>query len=138
MRSRIETRKDKAKEGAQEPKATRLRTDAVTITTKKGEKITTASNEDSEEMENEKMLLEPQVWDTEGLDKEQTKQGMKKEAESMKRQGVFKGVGINDVPQQHRNNIIDSRWVLRQKGNEVRARIVAKGFTERFNDLDDI
>jgi len=89
-------------------------------------------------MENEKMLLEPQVWDTEGLDKEQTKQGMKKEAESMKRQGVFKGVGINDVPQQHRNNIIDSRWVLRQKGNEVRARIVAKGFTERFNDLDDI
>ena len=89
-RSRIETRKDKAKEGAQEPKATRLRTDAVTITTKKGEKITTASNEDSEEMENEKMLLEPQVWDTEGLDKEQTKQGMKKEAESMKRQGFSK------------------------------------------------
>ena len=84
------------------------------------------------------MLLEPQVWDTEGLDKEQIKQGMKKEAESMKRQGVFKGVGINDVPQQHRNNIIDSRWVLRQKGNEVRAGIVANGFTERFNDLDDI
>ena len=128
----------KAKERAQEPKATRLRIDAVTITTKKGEKITTASNEDNEEIEHEKMLLEPQVWDTDGLDKEQTKQGMKKEAESMKKQGVFKEVNINDVPQQHRNNIIDSRWVLRQKGNEVRARIVAKGFTERINDLDDI
>ena len=98
----------KAKERAQEPKATRLRVDAVTITTKKGEKITTASNEDNEEMENEKMLLEPQVWDTEGLDKEQIKQGMKKEAESMKKQGVFKEVDVNDAPQQHRNNIIDS------------------------------
>ena len=128
----------KAKERAQEPKATRLRIDSVTITTKKGEKIITASNEDNEEIEHEKMLLEPQVWDTDGLDKDQTKQGMKKEAESMKKQGVFKEVDINDVPQQHRNNIIDSRWVLRQKGNEVRARIVAKGFTERINDLDDI
>ena len=54
------------------------------------------------------MLLEPQVWDTEGLDKEQIKQGMKKEAESMKKQGVFKEVDVNDAPQQHRNNIIDS------------------------------
>jgi hypothetical protein len=46
----------------QEPKATRLRIDAATITTKKGEKITAASNEDNDEIENEKMLLEPQVW----------------------------------------------------------------------------
>ena len=92
-----------------------MRIDAITITTKKREKITTASNEGNEEIENEKMLLEPQVWDTEGLDKDQTKQGMKKETESMKKQGVFKEVDINDVPQQHRNNIIDSRWVLRQR-----------------------
>ena len=35
----------KAKQRAQEPKATRLRIDAITITTKKREKITTASNE---------------------------------------------------------------------------------------------
>ena len=93
---------------------------------KKGEKITTASNEDNEKIENEKMLLEPHVWDTEGFDKDQTKQGMKKETEPMKKQGVFKEVDINDAPQQHRNNTIDSRWVLRQMGDEVRARIVAK------------
>ena len=111
----------KAKERAQEPTATRLRIDAVTITRRKGEKITTAPNEDNGEIENEKMLLEPQAWDTERLDKEQTKQGMKKEAESMKKQGVFKEVDTNDVPQQHRKNIIDSRWVLRLQGNEVRA-----------------
>ena len=33
-------------------------------------------------------------------------------------------------------NIIDSRWVLKQKHNEVRARMVAKGYTEPVTDHD--
>ena len=33
-------------------------------------------------------------------------------------------------------NIIESRWVLKQKHNEVRARIVAKGYTEPVTDHD--
>ena len=38
----------------------------------KGEKITTASNEEEQEeaFRTEKMLPEPQVWDTEGLDED--------------------------------------------------------------------
>ena len=114
-----------------------MRIETITIETKKGEKITTASNEGEEAIRTEKMLLEPQIWDTEGLDEEQTKKGMMKEAESMKKQGVFTEVDVNDIPEEQRKSIIDSRWVLRQKG-EVRARIVAKGFTETINDLDDI
>ena len=31
-------------------------------------------------------------------------------------------------------NIIESRWVLKQKHNEVQARIVAKGYTEPVTD----
>ena len=115
-----------------------MRIEAITIETKKGEKITTASNEDEEAIRTEKMFLEPQVWDTEGLDEEQAKKGMMKEAESMKKQGVFTEVDVNDIPEEQRKSIIDSRWVPRQKGNEVRAGIVAKGFTETINDLDDI
>ena len=33
-------------------------------------------------------------------------------------------------------NIIESSWVLKQKHNEVRARIVAKGYTEPVTDHD--
>ena len=39
------------------------------------------------------------------------------------------------TPEQHAN-IIESRWVLKPKHNEVRARIVAKGYTEPVTDPD--
>ena len=46
------------------------------------------------------------------------------------------------TPQQRQelnlDNIIDSRWVYRSKGDEVRARIVAKGYTEHIEDQDDV
>ena len=39
-------------------------------------------------------------------------------------------VHLDTLTPQQRQNIKQSRWVLREKGNTVRARIVAKGFTE--------
>ena len=36
------------------------------------------------------------------------------------------------------NNIIESMWVNRPKGDDVRARIVAKGYTEQIEDQDDV
>eukprot|EP00435_Cladocopium_sp_Y103_P066502 s684_g28.t1 len=56
----------------------------------------------------------------------------------MKQQQVYMEVDINTLTTEQRKNIIQSRWVLRDKGNKVRARIVAKGFTETVTDLDDI
>ena len=64
-----------------EPPKTRMRISAVTIKTKRGEEITTASCEDNEEEETEKMLQEPEIFDNEGLDTDKTRQGMKKEVE---------------------------------------------------------
>jgi len=84
------------------------------------------------------MLLEPQVVDNEGLDPVKMQQGMKKEIDSMKAQSVFTEVSYNDIPQEHRNNIIESRCVHKQKDNEVHSRIVAKGFTEKVQDPDTI
>ena len=69
----------------EQPKA-KMRIQAVTITTKKGDKITTASCEDEQEADVERMLQEPFVYDSEGLDPVKVQQGMKKEARSMKTQ----------------------------------------------------
>ena len=84
------------------------------------------------------ILLEPIINDTEGLDKQLTTQGMKKEVQQMKQQNVYTEVHIDTLTPEQRKNIIQSRWVLRNKGTEVRARIVAKGFTEPVTDIDNI
>eukprot|EP00435_Cladocopium_sp_Y103_P034718 s2074_g9.t1 len=56
----------------------------------------------------------------------------------MKEQGAYTEAHISQLTPEQRKKIIKSRWVLRQKGNTVRARIVAKGYTEEINDNDDI
>ena len=121
-----------------EPPKTRLRITKVTLTTKQGAEITAYSCEDVTEQATEKILLEPWVSNTEGLDQQKTIEGMKNEIQSMKKQQVYIEVHLDSLTPQQRQNIIQSRWVLREKGNAVRARIVAKGFTEAVNDLDEI
>ena len=121
-----------------EPAATRQRISALTVISKKGHKITTASNEDEQEQQLEKILLEPMVHNTEGLDREKTVKGMKHEVGSMKQQNVYTEVHYDSLTPEQQQSIIASKWVLRPKSDEVRARIVAKGFTETINDLDDI
>ena len=125
-------------ETTEEPPKTKIRITKVTITTKQGTEITAYSSEDVTEQQTEKILLEPMVKNTEGLDKQKTIDGMKHEIQSMKSQQVCLEVNIGSLTLEQRKNIIQSRWVLREKGNTVRARIVAKGFTETVADLDEI
>ncbi len=122
-------------EAAAEPPTARQRVTAITIKTKQGKEITACSSEDTNEHITEMILLEPIINDTEGLD---TTQGMKKEIQQMKQQNVYTEVHIDPLTPQQQKNIIQSRWVLRNKGTEVRARIVAKGFTEPVTDIDNI
>ena len=82
--------------------------------------------------------LEPWVTNTEGLKPEQTTEGMKQEIRPMKAQQVYTEVSYNTLTQEQRNKIIKSRRVLRQKGDTVRARTVAKGYTEDVKHNDDI
>ena len=68
---------------------------------------------------------------------------MRKEMESMRAQKVYEVTDVTKLTPQQRqelnlDNIIDSRWVYRSKGDEVRARIVAKGYTEHIEDQDDV
>ena len=121
-----------------EPPATRMRINAIKVTTKRGETITTTTCEDEQEVELETILLEPMVHITDGLDKKKTIEGMKHEVEQMKKQGVYSEVNIKDLTPEQQATIIESRWVLRDKGDKVRARIVAKGYTEQIEDADTI
>ena len=121
-----------------EPPKSRLRITKPTLKTKQGEEITAYSCEDVTEQQTERILLEPIVNNTDGFDKQNTLEGMKQEILSMKQQQVYMEVDINTLTPEQRKNIIQSRWVLRDKGNKVRSRIVAKGFTETVTDLDDI
>ena len=56
----------------------KMRINAIKFTTKDGKQMETTSN-DTEEIENERILLEPIIHDTEDLDPQQVAQGMKKE-----------------------------------------------------------
>ena len=121
-----------------EPPKSRLRITKVRLKTKQGEEITACSCEYVTGQQIEPILLEPIVNNTGGLDKQKTLEGMKQEILPMKQQQVYMEVDINTLTPEQRNNIIQSCWVLRDKGNKVRAGIIAKGFTETVTDLDDI
>eukprot|EP00438_Fugacium_kawagutii_P015960 Skav227097 [mRNA] locus=scaffold199:26190:27674:+ [translate_table: standard] len=56
----------------------------------------------------------------------------------MKQQQVYVEVNINTLTPEQRKQIIQSRWVLKDKSNTVRARLVAKGYTETIADIDSI
>ena len=121
-----------------EPPKSKLRITQVTTQTKKGVEITAYTCDDITERQTEKILLEPMVNNTEDFDKQKTIEGMKNEIEPMKKQQVYMEVGINTLTPEQRKHNIQSRWVLRDKGDNVRARIVPKGYTESVNALDDI
>ena len=82
------------------------------------------------------ILLEPIINDAEGLDKQLTTQGMKKEVQQMKQQTVYTEVHIDALTpeQEHHTKQVGPT----QQGKEVRARIVAKGFTEPVADIDNV
>ena len=54
----------------------------------------------------------------------------------MTEQSVFTEIDGNTMTPEQQANIMESRWVLKPKHNEVRARIVAKGYTEPVTDHD--
>ena len=121
----------------------RLRINAVTVALKSGKKITTATCEDPQEARAEQRLLEPHIYNNEGFDTEKLKQGTQKEMESMKTQGMYEEMNATKLTPQQRqeldlDNIIESRWVYGSKGDEVRARIIAKGYTEHIEGQDHV
>ena len=115
---------------SEQPKS-KMRINAIKFTTKDGKQMQTKSSEDAEEINHERILLEPILHDTEDLDPQKVAKRMK-----MNDQSVFTEVDGNMMTPEQQANIIESRWVLKQKHNEVRARRVAKGYAEPITDHD--
>ena len=108
----------------------------MTVNTRDGKHVETTSNEDPQEIENERILLEPILHGTEGLDPKKVATGMKKEIQQVKEQGVYTEIDGNTLTTEQWSHIVESRWVLRPNQQEVRARMVAKGYTENISDID--
>ena len=97
----------------------KMRINVVTVTLNNGKQVTTATSEDQQEVRNEQRLLEPIIYNTEGFDPTKVKQGMMKEMSSMRQQEVHDQVHISETTQEERANIIESKWVHRDKAEEV-------------------
>ena len=103
-----------------------MRINAIQLTTKDYKKqMQTKSNEHAEEINNERILLEPILHDTEDLHSQEVAQGMTKEVQQMKDQSVFTEIDGNTLTPEQQANIIESRWDLKQKHHAVRACVVA-------------
>ena len=74
----------------------KMRMNAIKFTTRDGKQMETTS-EDTEEINNERVLLEPITHDTEGLDPQHVSQGMEKEAQQVKDQSVFTEIDGNTM-----------------------------------------
>ena len=114
----------------------KMRINAMTVNTRDGKHVETTSNQDPQKIESERILLEPILHGTEGLDPTKVAAGMKKEIQQMKEQGVYTEIDGTTLTTEQWSNIVESRWVLRPKQQEVRARMVAKGYTENISDND--
>ena len=128
----------------QEPPPTRQRVAAYTykiasVTLADHTTKDAVTNDDLDEQAVVTRLQHPIIHDREGFDEEKLQKGMNKEMEQMKKHDVYEEVSTDNVDQETLHNAIDSRWVHKNKTpTEVRSRIVAKGYKEEVEDLDDI
>ena len=106
------------------------------MTTKAGDKITTASGEDVQEQYSVYRILKDLIF-YDNLNETELKADMNEVIQSVIKDKVFPEIHIKDNPPEERNTLILSRWVHRAKGTGVRGRIVPKGYNEVVNDLDD-
>eukprot|EP00435_Cladocopium_sp_Y103_P033687 s2305_g8.t1 len=125
-------------EASPEPPRTKGRINAITIQMKNGQQVTTATCEDPTEAKTEQRLLEPIIKDPQGFDEEKLKKGMIKEMTSLVNQGAFEEITLDQATEEEKRNIIGSKWVHRNKGDEVRSRISGLGCDEVIKDADDV
>ena len=63
---------------------------------------------------------------------------MMKELQAMKDFKVFQEAQRSSLTTDQQRSILTSRWVHRWKGDEVRSRLVARGYGQHIKDLDDV
>ena len=116
-------------ETTKEPQPLRQRINAVTLSN--GTSITSYTNDDTTEDQ-------PIIFDNEGYDETQLREGMRHESGQMKLHDVYDEVSTSNVDDTILREATPTKWVHRKKGTGVRSRIVAKGYTEKTEDEDSV
>ena len=109
----------------------------ITSVVADGQEVQIAVNEDEEEVRYTSLQV-PRLRDSGEFPKELLQQGMMKELQAMKDFKVFKEVQRSSLTPDQQRSILTSRWVHRWKGDEVRSRLVARGYDQHIKDLDDV
>ena len=91
-----------------------MRMSAIKFTTRDGKQMETTFSEDTEEIDNERILLEPITHDTEGLDPQLLSQGMEKEGQQMKDQSVFTEIDGNTMTPERKQTSFNQDGFLNQ------------------------
>ena len=102
----------------------------VTVQLKDGTQIEAIVNEDMIDFDMAKIA---EIARHERLDPNKPLLGMQVEIEAMQTLEVFDLINLSDVPAGHQ--VIGTRWVLKEKGDGVRARLVAQGYNQEL-ELD--
>ena len=102
------------------------------VSTSRGQKIKVETNEDNTEMWNNPWLTAAQLRD---YPKDKLQLGMAKEMKSMDAFKVYYEVDANDLSPAQNKAVIGTRWVLRWKGDEVRCRLVAQGYSQELDNV---
>ena len=116
-----------------------MRINHIKSTKWNGKQHESTSNEDPQEIGNERILLERIINNTEGLDPRQVARAMKRQMQQMKGQGRFTEVdGHNLTPQQqgkHHGAPLQTQTNAKRSTGMCHC-VVAKGFTEQVTDID--
>ena len=97
------------------------------LLTKKGQQVDVSTNEEEELRLDDPLLAESLK---EEFPKHLPKQAMNTEMKSMKDFKVYQEVFVKQLTDEQFKKLIKTRWVLRWKGDEIRARLVAKGYSQ--------
>ena len=104
------------------------------MTDKKGQTIDVEINE--QEMRLDDPILHDSL--TQDFSAEKLRLGMNKEMESMRHFDTYEEVMAEELTHDKKKGAIHTRWVNRWKGDEVRARLVAKGYKQKIEDKDGL
>ena len=116
-----------------EPQPQRQRTNVIAaIELHDGTTIQSHTNDDPDKQQ------QPIIFHKFGFDESKLLEGMETDATQMKLHKVYEEVDIATLDSSTIREAIPTRWVHREKGLQVRPRIVAKGYIEKVDDEDSV
>ena len=110
----------------------------INSVTTKGIMTEVFSNFDIEEKQQELRATSPYIWYDTEFPQDLLMKGMDSEMNSMKEHEVYQEVFTSQLDPEELLNIIDTKWVNKWKGLEVKCRLCARGFTQIIEDADTI